>query len=80
MPISLIQADKKGEPKKKIGVFKSYRDIGEWLSRHGETGKYYAIPKNIRNIGGIRVINVEKYRREEDGKWDRIIEMEGSCY
>ena len=60
---------------KKIGYFKSYKDIGEYLSVNGETGKYYAVPKNIKSIVGMKEINVKKYSDD-----DIEIEMEGSYY
>ena len=74
--ISLVRLD----PKEKFGYFRSYRDIGEFLAKSGETGKYYAIPKNIKTIAGIKEINVKKYWDEYEKKWDREIEMEGSYY
>lgn len=59
---------------KKCGRFRSYVAIGEWLVKHGETGKYYALPDNIKSIAGMKIINVEKINNE------RIIEMDGSYY
>ena len=69
--ISLIDSTRN----KKIGLFKSYVAIGEYLSKNGETGKYYAVPQNIKSIAGMKEINVVKY---SDG--DVEIEMEGSYY
>jgi len=74
--ISLVRLD----PKEKLGYFRSYRDIGEFLAKSGETGKYYATPKNIKTVAGIKEINVKKYWDEYDKKWNREIEMEGSYY
>ncbi len=74
--ISLVKID----VKKKFGYFRSYRDIGKFLARNGETGKYYAIPKNIKTIAGIKEINVTKYWDKYNNKYDREIEMEGSYY
>ena len=75
--ISLIAKDKG-----RIGYFKSYKAIGEYLANHGETGKYYAIPKNIKSIAGIKEIYVKQYEmaEEDGGGIGREIEMEGSCY
>jgi len=71
---------RKDQEKEREGYFKSYKEIGEYLARHGETGRYYAIPKNIVSIAGMKEINVEKYWDEDLGKWEREIEMEGSYY
>jgi len=60
---------------KKIGCFKSYKDIGEYLSINGESGKYYVRPKNSRSIVAIKEINVRKYSND-----DIEIEMGGSYY
>jgi len=75
--ISLRKAEKNS---KREGYFKSYEAIGEYLAKHGETGKYYAIPKNIKSLAGMREINVEKYWDEDLERWEREIEMEGSYY
>ena len=66
--------------KEKIGHFKSYKAIGEYLAENGKTGKYYALPKNIINIAGIKEINIKKYWDKYNGKWEREIEMDGSYY
>lgn len=66
--------------KERIGYFRSYRAIGEYLAEHGETGKYWAIPKNIVSLAGIKEINVVKFWDKYQEKWDREIEMEGSHY
>ena len=66
--------------KEREGFFKSYREIGKYLAENGETGKYYAIPKNIKSIAGMKEIRVEKYWDEYQKKWEREIEMEGSYY
>jgi len=68
------------KPKEKLGYFKSYITIGEFLAKNGETGKYYAIPKNIKSIAGIKEINVKKYWDKYNKKYEREIEMEGSYY
>ena len=81
--ISLITQNKLHPLKRvRIGSFRSYRAIANWLSENGETGIYYAIPTNIKSLAGIKEIHVCKYwnaesDREEAG-WDREIEMEGS--
>ena len=64
----------------RLGYFKSYRDIGEWLSKNGETGTYHAIPKNIVSIAGIKEIKVKKYMDEYTGQWEREVCMSGSYY
>ncbi len=69
--ISLINLSSK----KKIGYFKSYTAIGEYLAEHGETGSYYAMPCNIKSIAGIKEIHVIKHSHN-----DIEIEMEGSNY
>jgi len=66
--------------KERIGYFRSYSQIGEWLAKNGETGRYYAIPKNITSLAGMREINVRKYWDEYEERYDREIEMEGSYY
>ena len=53
--ISLVMNEPRRE---RVGSFKSYVDIGEYLSKHGETGKYFAIPDNIKSIAGMREIIV----------------------
>ena len=69
------------DTKERIGYFKSYRAIGEFLSKHGETGKYYAIPENIKSIAGMKEINVinHGYSKDDDAM-DIEVEMEGSNY
>ena len=74
--ISLRKLNKK----EREGYFKSYKDIGEYLAQNGETGIYYAIPKNIRTIAGIKEIKVEKYWDKYLGRYEREIVMEGSYY
>ncbi len=74
--ISLVRID----IKKKYGYFRSYVEIGEFLAKNGETGKYYAVPKNIKSIAGIKEINVKKYWDKYNERWDREIEMDGSYY
>jgi len=67
--------------KERIGYFKSYKSIGEYLAKHGETGKYYAIPKNITMLAGMKEINVINHGfSEDDDEMDIEIEMEGSYY
>jgi len=66
--------------KERIGFFRGYRDIGKWLANNGETGTYYAIPKNIRSIAGIKEIKVKKYWDEDLEQWEREICMNGSYY
>jgi hypothetical protein len=79
--ISLTLRDKDGKPIKKIGLFKSYRAIGEYLVKHGEVGKYYAMAKNIKSLAGIKEISVNKRWFDEDlQEWDAEVEMEGSYY
>jgi len=68
------------EAKEKIGYFKSYIAIGEFLANNGKTGKYYAMSKNIKSIAGIKEINVKKYWNKYNKKYEREIEMEGSYY
>ena len=77
-----IFLNKKGElvNSEYCGKFKSYLAIGEWLANNGETGKYYATPSGITSIAGIKEINVVKYWDNEQERWAREIEMEGSCY
>ena len=66
---------------KKLGYFRSYRDIGEFLSQNGETGKYFAIPKNIKSLAGMKEIEVinHGYSKEDDEMFIEIT-MEGSNY
>lgn len=66
--------------KEREGFFKSYVLVGKYLVEHGETGLYYAIPKNIKSIAGMKEINVKKYWDEDLKQWEREIEMEGSYY
>ena len=75
--ISLMDANGKG----RIGYFKSYKAIGDYLSNHGETGKYYAIPGNITSLAGMKEINVINHGfSEDDNAMDIEIEMGGSNY
>jgi len=62
------------------GYFRSYIDIGNYLATNGETGIYYAIPKNISSIAGMKRINVRKYWDEYSETWEREIEMGGSYF
>ena len=79
--ISLTLRDEDGKPIKKIGLFKSYRTIGEYLVKHGEVGRYYAMPLNIKTLAGIKEISVNKRWFDEDlQEWDAEVEMEGSFY
>ena len=66
---------------KRLGYFRSYRDIGEFLSKNGETGKYFAIPNNIKSLAGIQEIEVTNhgYSEEDDDMFIEIT-MEGSDY
>jgi hypothetical protein len=34
---------------KRLGFFKSYKEIGEFLLKNGQTGTYYAWPRNAIN-------------------------------
>ena len=74
--ISLRKQDKK----EREGFFRSYRAIGEYLVENGETGIYYAIPRNIKSTAGMKEIKVEKYWDDDLKRWEREIEMEGSYY
>ena len=75
--ISLRATNGKG----RIGYFKSYRAIGDYLAKHGETGKYYAIPKNITSLAGMKEINVINHGfSEDDDEMDIEVCMEGSYY
>lgn len=75
--ISLMDTNGKG----RIGYFKSYKAIGDYLANHGETGKYYAIPKNITSLAGMKEINVINHGfSKDDDAMDIEIEMEGSRY
>ena len=66
---------------KKKGYFRSYRDIGEFLSKNGETGKYFAIPKNIKSIAGMKEIEVINHGySEDDDEMSIEVTMEGSEY
>ena len=66
---------------KRVGYFRSYRDIGEFLSKNGETGKYFAIPKNIKSLAGIKEIEVINHGySEDDDAIDIEVAMEGSNY
>ena len=67
---------------KREGYFRSYKAIGEYLAENGETGTYYAIPKNIKSIAGMKEIHVIKYwvDDEEGARWERTIEMDESYY
>ena len=66
---------------KKMGYFRSYRDIGEFLSKNGETGKYFAIPKNIKSIAGMKEIEVINHGySEDDDEMSIEVTMEGSEY
>ena len=79
--ISLTLRDKGGKPIKKIGSFKSYRAIGEYLVKHGKVGKYFAMAKNIKTLAGIKEISVNKRWFDEDlQEWDAEVKMEGSYY
>jgi len=71
---------RKDQKKEREGYFKSYKAIGEYLAENGETGRYYAIPKNIVSIAGIKEINVKKYWDDDLERWEREIEMGGSYY
>jgi len=62
-------------PKEKLGDFKSYAAIGAFLSVHGETGLYYAIPGGIISIAGMKEITVTKHSKN-----DIEIVMDGSNY
>jgi len=66
--------------KVRMGYFRSYKAIGEWLAKHGETAKYWAIPKNIVSVAGMKEINVIKYWDKYKECWEREIEMEGGYY
>ena len=61
------------------GFFKSYRAIGEYLAEHGETGTYWAIPRNIKSIAGMKEIKVTEYYDEVEGLQREIV-MEGSYF
>ena len=50
------------------------------MEQYGETGRYYAIPKNIVSLAGMKEINVTKYWDEDLERWEREIEMQGSYY
>ena len=78
--ISLMNNTINNENPKREGDFKSYVAIGEYLAEHGETGIYFAIPRNIKSIAGMRKIKVEKYWDEYQEKWEREIVMEGSYF
>jgi len=70
-----------GKTSVKVGVFRSYHDIGEWLVKHGETGDYWAIPKGIGSIAGMRKISVTRHRKRPDALEAEVeIDMEGSYY
>lgn len=71
---------RKEHRKEREGYFKSYKAVGEYLAENGETGRYYAIPKNIVSIAGMKEINVRKYWDEYQEKWEREIRMGGSYY
>lgn len=76
----MISLRKEGKNTKREGYFRSYQAIGEYLAKNGETGKYYAIPKNIISLAGMKEINVKKYWDEDLKRWEREIEMGGSFY
>lgn len=79
--IALALRDENGKPIKKIGRFKSYKEIGYYLIKHGEVGKYYAMPLNIKTLAGIKEISVNARWFDEDlQEWDAEIEMEGSYF
>jgi len=61
--------------KQRLGFFRSYVQIGEWLTLHGTTGTYWAIPGNIKTLAGMKEIHVVELDEGE-----REIEMEGSYY
>ncbi len=75
----MISLRKEGN-KKREGYFRSYRAIGEYLSKHGEEGIYWARPQNITSIAGLREIKVKPYTREEDGERDATIHIENYGY
>ena len=65
----------------KLGIFKSYKDIGEFLSKQGKTGRYFAIPKNIKSIAGMKEITVINHGySSDDDAIDIEVNMEGSNY
>ena len=64
----------------KLGTFKSYKEIGEWLAENGETGSYYVLPANMTSLAAIKEIKVDKYWDEYEKRWEREIEMEGSYF
>ena len=67
--------------KQRIGFFRSYKAIGEYLAKFGETGKYYAIPKTIATLAGMKEINVINHGfSKDDDAMDIEVEMEGSYY
>lgn len=57
-------------PPGRLGTFKSYDQMVEWLRQHGETGEYYSVPIRQKGKGwslkNIRTITVEKYDLEEN--------------
>lgn len=59
----------------RIRSFRSYRDIGKYLSKHGRTGTYHAVPRGIKSIAGIKEITVVRYTKD-----DISIDMDGSYY
>jgi len=76
----MISLRKEGKNTEREGYFRSYKAIGEYLAKNGETGRYYAIPKNIVSLAGMKEINVTKYWDEDLERWEREIEMQGSYY
>ena len=51
--------------KTRLASGRSYREIAAWLTEHGETGQYCAVPKPCRNPMKVRSVEVTVHKGQD---------------